>query len=66
MGASAPLPRSGRRWVYVIVRVFSVFDKPHVGDVILDPFSGLLSGEIRLAERDLYVTVAALVTGIDQ
>lgn len=52
--------------VYAIVRIFSTNDKPRIGDVIVDPFSGLLNGSVRLAERDLWVTVAPLVDGIDQ
>ena len=44
--------------LYVIVRVFSADTSPHIGDVLLDPFAAHRRGEVRLAERDLWVTVA--------
>jgi len=43
---------------YVIIRVFHVDTAPRVGDVIFDPFAAHGRGEIRLADRDLWVTIA--------
>lgn len=44
--------------VYVIVRVFEADSRPRIGDVIVDPFAAYRRGEIRLADRDLWVTVS--------
>jgi hypothetical protein len=43
---------------YVIVRVINALDAPRIGDVIVDPFGAHRRGEVRLAERDLWVTVS--------
>lgn len=43
---------------YVLVRVFQADSDPRIGDVIFDPFAAHGRGEIRLADRDLWVTVA--------
>ncbi|MCW5805909.1 MAG: DUF3883 domain-containing protein [Deltaproteobacteria bacterium] len=65
-----PFPMSRAEWdearrchaegdaVYVIVRVFEADTAPTIGDVIFDPFAAHERGEIRLADRDLWVTVA--------
>ena len=70
---SGPFPMSRAEWeearrchvegtegteLYVIVRVFDVDSDPRIGDVIVDPFAAHGRGEIRLADRDLWVTVA--------
>jgi hypothetical protein len=44
--------------VYVILRVFEADVKPRIGDVLVDPFAAHRPGEVRLAERDLWVTVS--------
>jgi hypothetical protein len=49
---------------YVIVRVFEVDIAPRIGDVIFDPFAAHGRGEIRLADRDLWVTVARAQTAV--
>jgi hypothetical protein len=48
----------GNGAVYVIVRVFEADRSPKIGDVVIDPFGALSRGEVRLAERDLWVTVS--------
>jgi hypothetical protein len=68
---SGPFPMSRPEWdaarraheeqngvVYVILRVFRADTKPHIGDVLLDPFAAHRRGEVRLADRDLWVTVS--------
>jgi len=67
----APFPMSLAEWdearrcheesgdaLYVILRVFDADASPRIGDLVLDPFGAYRRGEIRLAERDLWVTVA--------
>ena len=69
---SGPFPMSRGEWdrarrsheaqdgtLYVIVRVFHADSEPCIGDVLLDPFAAHRRGEVRLAERDLWVKVAA-------
>ena len=51
--------------VYVIVRVFKVDTAPRIGDVIFDPFAAHGRGELRLADRDLWVTVAPPQIAVD-
>lgn len=66
-----PFPMSRAEWdrarqchemgndpLYVIVRVFAADSAPRIGDVVIDPFDAHRRGEIRLADRDLWVTVA--------
>jgi hypothetical protein len=65
-----PFPMSRPEWeearrchveahaIYVIVRVFNADTDPRIGDIIVDPFAAHGRGEIRLADRDLWVTVA--------
>lgn len=67
---SGPFPMSRAEWeearrchvdgdaAYVIVRIFTVDTSPRVGDVIFDPFAAHGRGEVRLADRDLWVTIA--------
>lgn len=67
---SGPFPMSRAEWeearrchveggaVYIIVRVFEADTNPRIGDVIFDPFAAHGRGEIRLADRDLWVTVS--------
>lgn len=67
---NGPFPMSRAEWeearrchfaaaaAYVIVRVFQVDTLPRIGDVIFDPFAAHGRGEIRLADRDLWVTIA--------
>ena len=43
---------------YVLLRVFKADSDPHIGDVVIDPFAAHMRGEIRLADRDLWVTVS--------
>ena len=44
--------------VYVILRVVQTDSSPKIGDFVIDPFAAHRRGEIRLAERDLWVKVA--------
>lgn len=44
----------------MIVRVFGADTDPRIGDVVFDPFAAHGRGEIRLADRDLWVTVSPL------
>ncbi len=66
-----PFPMSRNEWdvarqsheasagdVYIILRVFQADSAPTIGDVLIDPFAAHRRGEIRLAERDLWVSVA--------
>ncbi|SDF36625.1 protein of unknown function [Myxococcus virescens] len=68
---SGPFPMSRAEWdqarqcheeggdtIYIILRVFEADSNPRIGDVVMDPFAAHRRGEIRLAERDLWVTVA--------
>jgi len=67
---TGPFPMSRAEWeearrcngdgdaVYVIIRVFTADTAPRIGDVILDPFAAYGRGEVRLTDRDLWVTVA--------
>lgn len=68
---SGPFPMSRPEWdaarraheaqngeIYVIVRVFRADTTPIIGDVLLDPFAAHRRGEVRLADRDLWVTVS--------
>ena len=68
---SGPFPMSRGEWntarrcheaqdgsLYVIVRVFHADSEPCIGDVLIDPFAAHRRGEVRLADRDLWVTVA--------
>jgi hypothetical protein len=70
---SGPFPMSRAEWdqarqcheedgdnVYVILRVFEADSSPRIGDVVPDPFAAHRRGEVRLAERDLWVTVSPL------
>ena len=41
-----------------VVRVFGADADPRIGDVLIDPFAAHRRGEVRLAEKDLWVTVA--------
>jgi hypothetical protein len=71
-GGSFPMSRAEwdqARWchenggdtIYVIVRVFEADVRPRIGDVLMDPFAAHRRGEVRLADRDLWVTVAPLL-----
>jgi hypothetical protein len=74
---SGPFPMSRAEWeearrchvdddaAYVIVRVFAVDTAPRIGDVIFDPFAAHGRGEVRLADRDLWVTVAPPQIAVD-
>lgn len=67
---SRPFPMSQAEWEqarvshetgkssYVILRVFQTDSEPRIGDVIIDPFAAYKRREIRLADRDLWVTVS--------
>jgi hypothetical protein len=44
--------------IYVILRVVQADSSPKVGDFVIDPFAAHQRGEIRLAERDLWVKIA--------
>lgn len=44
--------------LYVIVRVFQADTTPYIGDLISDPFDAYQRDEVRLLERDFWVTVA--------
>ena len=70
---SNPFPMSRPEWekarkchdaadegVYVILRVFYADESPRIGDVLIDPFGAEQRGEVRLDDRDLWVTVAPL------
>jgi len=50
---------NGTGTIYVIVRVFDADSNPRIGDVVIDPFAAHRRGEIRLAGRDLWVTVSS-------
>ena len=45
--------------VYVIIRVHNVASAPAVIDVLIDPFGMSARGELELADKDLWVSVAA-------
>lgn len=74
---SGPFPMSRAEWeearrchvdddaAYVVVRVFEVDTAPRIGDVIFDPFAAHGRGEVRLADRDLWVTVAPPQIAVD-
>ncbi len=67
---SGPFPMSRPEWdmarrchedggpLYVIVRVFHADTVPCIGDALMDPFAAYRRGEVRLADRDLWVTVS--------
>ena len=68
---SGPFPMSWGEWdkarrcheaqdgsLYVIVRVCLADTHPCISDVLIDPFAAHRRGEVRLAERDLWVKVA--------
>ena len=69
--AVASFPMSSAEWdharrchekvddaVYVILRVVQTDSSPKIGDFVIDPFAAHRRGEIRLAERDLWVRIA--------
>lgn len=74
---TGPFPMSRAEWeearrcnsdgdaVYVIIRVFTADTAPRIGDVILDPFAAYGRGEVRLTDRDLWVTVAPPQVTVD-
>ena len=43
------------------MRVFDAIKRRQIGDVIIDPFGTFRRGKVRLAERDMWVTVSPLV-----
>jgi len=47
--------------LYVIIRVCDVLAAPRIADIVVDPYGAFQRGEVRLANRDLWVTVAPLV-----
>lgn len=47
--------------IYVILRVFETDSYPRIGDAVLNPFAAHCRGEVLLADKDLWITVAPLV-----
>lgn len=72
---SGPFPMSSSEWnharqcaqgdgetVYVILRVFEADRNPRIGDAVLNPFAAHCRGEVLLADKELWITVAPLVS----
>ena len=47
--------------LYVIIRVCNTLTVPRITDIVVDPYGAFQRGEVRLTNRDLWVTVAPLV-----
>lgn len=74
-----PFPMSSKEWevarqchegdgstTYVIIRVFNTIEHPRIGDVLIDPFDAYRRGEVRYTDRDLWITVAPLVSSSEE